>query len=763
MSARDVPTCPASKGIRIMSRATQVKSVGLVVLGLSAIGCGTPATPSVSTPDAIVPTSESEVAEAAASPPVVDASKPMPLETWRTLQAEAHAAIADPDEAAKIAGCREFVAKHGDHPEAAAVIDALFEALPAQGEPDRAELATLAGKRAALEPNGHGRPFELLRDVHLKHELPIADVDAMIAVAKERLTQEAADAELETNEEYKQYMRLGVKRNELELATLEARIHLAHDDGKRALEVLARARGLGDAMAKHVVAFGPNGEEVRTFRTGAFDTLAVLEAAAHHEVGDDAGARTALGQVVGFVDDLQIRKLYDETRTQLGDVAKPVLTARGEAERAQPFALEGLSGKTIALSRYKGKVVLVAFWATWCGPCKRELPHLQRFVADNAKKGVALLAISTDDFASRSKIKPFLASNRLDIDVAFEDAKQLGAYDYSAIPALYVIDRDGRIAHARTGYDRDLEAKLAHEIKDVVEGRPSQGRELVTLEQAPDGWRVLWQQPVAGDVSAIAIAGPVGKAEGEVGIVGREGLARWSAQGRALPGQPLTGWAQSLRATDLDADGKREWIVGGWQDLKVLDDTGTLYWERAAEGSQLVVGLRDLDGDGFEEIVLRSENRIFAMKANAKEMWRSRPFARIEGARIGPAGEVLVHADGDLVELDARGAETSRRPAPPERDLAGRTEIDGRAVDVFEAKFDASAKVVHDLDADGRNDVVVVSDRGIIAYDGAGEPVLELRTHENDMSAAIGDLDGKPGDEIALAIRHYGLVVLGRA
>jgi thiol-disulfide isomerase/thioredoxin len=747
------------------------QSVGLFlwpVLGLWAIGCGTASTPSESNADAAAPSSASDVAERRPSPPSVDATKPMALDSWRAVQAEALAAIAEPDAAKKIVQCREFVAKHGAHPEAANVIDGLFEALGAQGEPDKAELATLARKRVALEPNGHERPFELLREVHLEHTLPVAEADAMIAVAKERLVQEAEDAELESNEEYKQYMRLAVKQGELELATLEARIHLAHGDGKRVLEVLARARELGDAMAKHVVAFAADGEPVKTFRTGAFDTLSVLEAAAHRKLGDDAAARAALAQVVGFVSDLKLRKLYDETREQLGDVAKPMLAVRGEPELAQAFALENLDGKTTKLTKYKGKVVLVAFWATWCGPCKKELPHLQKFAKDNAKKGVELLTISIDDFASRSKIKPFLASNRLDLEVLFEDPKQLSGYDYAAIPALYVIDRDGKIAHARTGYDRDLDDKLAHEIKDVVDGKPSQGRDLVTLEQAPEGWKVLWQTPVMGDIQAVAISAPVGKAQGEVGIVGREGFGRWSVDGRALPGQPLTGWARALRTSDLDADGKREWIVGGWQDVKVLDDAGKLYWERAADGLQFLVGLRDLDGDGFEEIIVRSENRVMALKADSKEMWRSRPFARIESVHIGPSGEVLVQADGDLVELDARGAEktqagsAARRPAPEGRNLSGRTQIDGKTVDVFEAKFDASPQLRYDLDADGRNDVVVVSEQGIIAYDGAGTPMLELRTHENDMTAAIGNLDGKPGDEIALAIRHYGVVVLGR-
>jgi hypothetical protein len=187
-----------------------------------------------------------------------------------------------------------------------------------------------------------------------------------------------------------------------------------------------------------------------------------------------------------------------------------------------------------------------------------------------------------------------------------------------------------------------------------------------------------------------------------------------------------------------------------------------VYWERPAKDSQRVAGIQDLDGDKFQELVVHSENHVSVLKADAKEMWRSRPFTRIETVQVAPTGEILVQADGDVVELDARGNETARRAAPSDRDLSGRANIDGKTLDLFEAKFDDAPRLGHDLDADGKDEVVVVSDTGLIAYDAAGNPVLELRTNETEMKAALGDLDGKPGHELALAVRHYGIIVLGR-
>ena len=69
----------------------------------------------------------------------------------------------------------------------------------------------------------------------------------------------------------------------------------------------------------------------------------------------------------------------------------------------------------------------------------------------------------------------------------YEDAEQLGSYNYSGIPALYVIDREGRVAHARTGYDPDLKNKLSNEITALVEGKDDPSRDLFTIRDGAQG------------------------------------------------------------------------------------------------------------------------------------------------------------------------------------------------------------------------------------------------------------------------------------
>jgi len=404
----------------------------------------------------------------------------------------------------------------------------------------------------------------------------------------------------------------------------------------------------------------------------------------------------------------------------------------------------------------------VTFFATWCGPCKRELPLLQKFREEHRDKGVEVLAISIDDFNSRSQLPAFMKQLQLDLPVLLGEQEQLTEYNYRGIPALYVIDREGQIAHARTGYDPQLEEKLEHEIKAIVERGGGGGRKLLTVEQAPAGWGVRWQRQVAGSFDGVAVAPPIGGAGGEVGAIGREGLMRWSASGEALPAKPLAGWSFNLDAADLDGDGQREWIVSGWSDVKVLDHTGEPYWEHSGKEGITYVGRLDLDRDGFQELLLEDGDRVVAMKAVPEPMWTSAPFKGLGGAYVDPVGTLVVESDGKLVQLGARGEITGRGiEVPKGRTLAGRLAVGGETLDLLRGRWDPAPKLDVDFDGDGRRDILVANKTGVVVYDPDGRTLLRVRSHDVKLKAALGDLDGRPGAELVLVVEHYGVVVLG--
>jgi peroxiredoxin len=115
-----------------------------------------------------------------------------------------------------------------------------------------------------------------------------------------------------------------------------------------------------------------------------------------------------------------------------------------------PFALEDLAGRTHRLADYRGKVVLVNFWATWCEPCRDEMPSLARLQAALADRPFTVLAVNLDEPVSR--IKKFLARTPLNFPVLLDrDAAVAKAWRARILPATYLVGRDGRIHKVHFG------------------------------------------------------------------------------------------------------------------------------------------------------------------------------------------------------------------------------------------------------------------------------------------------------------------------
>ena len=134
---------------------------------------------------------------------------------------------------------------------------------------------------------------------------------------------------------------------------------------------------------------------------------------------------------------------------------------------APDFRLADLSGKQVGLSDYKGKVVVVDFWASWCGPCREELPVLERLNKTYAEQGLVVLGVNIDNQASAAK--DFLKKLPVTFTVVHDSEKQVAKqFAPPTMPSSYIIDRSGKVRHVHAGYKASDAAKIEAEIKALL-------------------------------------------------------------------------------------------------------------------------------------------------------------------------------------------------------------------------------------------------------------------------------------------------------
>lgn len=132
-----------------------------------------------------------------------------------------------------------------------------------------------------------------------------------------------------------------------------------------------------------------------------------------------------------------------------------------EAKHAPNFEAKDLAGQSQKLSALRGRIVVLSFWATWCGPCQEELPHLSQLSQQYAGNGVQFIAASIDNAKDRGKIQPFLTKNTIDLNVwVGANSEILQSFGLGAIvPGTVVIDQQGEIIGRIMGEAREEDVR----------------------------------------------------------------------------------------------------------------------------------------------------------------------------------------------------------------------------------------------------------------------------------------------------------------
>jgi peroxiredoxin len=161
--------------------------------------------------------------------------------------------------------------------------------------------------------------------------------------------------------------------------------------------------------------------------------------------------------------------------------AKPQPLQVGET--APDFTLSALRGKRVALADTRGKVVLLDFWATWCPTCQASIRELKKLHEEF--QGQPFTLVSVNDERDRVKLRDFVAAHQMDWPQAWDEwSKVTRAYRIRAVPTYLLLDRDGRIVHIQSGWDRST-AKILREKIGKALAAPAQTSALQTSAQPP--------------------------------------------------------------------------------------------------------------------------------------------------------------------------------------------------------------------------------------------------------------------------------------
>lgn len=141
--------------------------------------------------------------------------------------------------------------------------------------------------------------------------------------------------------------------------------------------------------------------------------------------------------------------------------------AVNENSAAPDFVLKSRNGHNVRLSELRGQVVMINFWATWCGPCRQEMPLLETLYQRYKKLGFTLLGVNVEE--NSRPAANFLKDVPVSFPVLFDSRNDVSKlYKVSGMPSTVIVDRDGKVRFAHTGYVPGDESKYSQMVRKLV-------------------------------------------------------------------------------------------------------------------------------------------------------------------------------------------------------------------------------------------------------------------------------------------------------
>lgn len=279
---------------------------------------------------------------------------------------------------------------------------------------------------------------------------------------------------LSIDEQYPQRGEAGVERDVVAAAELEARVVALEKEMRRAADVPLKVReqlASGDLMRLYAPAF-------EALRTGRTTDVSMIEPAVRGFLERFPESESGRHMLPLF---MRIAAKEAEPRSE-GELLRSFAGSANHAARAyvadrlrffalsqEPFelAFTALDGREVDLKRLRGKVVLIDFWATWCGPCIAELPNVRKVYAEYHDQGFEVVGVSLDDEKDRQKFIDLVKAEGTAWPQRFEGKgwkdPLVKAYTISGIPAMFLLDQDGMLVSTNARGE-----KLGREVKRLL-------------------------------------------------------------------------------------------------------------------------------------------------------------------------------------------------------------------------------------------------------------------------------------------------------
>lgn len=147
--------------------------------------------------------------------------------------------------------------------------------------------------------------------------------------------------------------------------------------------------------------------------------------------------------------------------------ASPALAILQKGQPAPPINVVTTSGQPVSLANYKGHVLILDFFATWCYPCKEAIPHLLNLNRKYGKQGLQILGMSVDDGSDKA-VKSFIAEKKINYPVTIVNEDLQTDYGLRSVPTIFVISKKGIVAEKFQGYSEDVGRSLENTVKRLL-------------------------------------------------------------------------------------------------------------------------------------------------------------------------------------------------------------------------------------------------------------------------------------------------------